>query len=391
MKTLKDFDLKNKKVLLRADINSDIKEGTKKVLPSERIKEAATTIDYLIKKKAKVIVIAHQGNPGKEDFISLKQHAKLLNKYTKIKFIEDILGKKAIKEINKIKQGEAILLDNIRLIEDELYPEKEDNILIKTLAPLFDIYVNDAFSVCHRNNTSIVSFPKHLSSCAGLLLEKELNALKKISIKDCLYVLGGAKPEENIKLLKENKVLACGLFAQLCLVAKGKDLGYQNEFLKKATLVKGDYNEFIEKLSEKQNNVETPVDFALNFNGKRKEFPLEQFPLNYEIEDIGEKTQKKYTEIIKKAPAIYMKGPAGNTSEKQYSKGTLEILKAVSKCRGFTLIGGGHLSDAIAASKIPIKKFGYISLSGGALLNYVAGEKLPGLKALGYYNPGVIC
>ncbi len=382
IKTLKDFNLKNKKVLLRVDINSDVKEETKKILLSERIKQASLTIKYLKNKKACVVILAHQGNQGKENFLNLSQHAKLLNKYVKIKFVNDILEEKAIGAINQLKPGEAILLDNIRFIEDEFTPEKSDNIIIKTLAPLFDIYVNDAFSVCHRNQTSIVSFPKYLPSCAGLLLEKELNALKKISIKNCIYVLGGAKPEENIKLLKGNKVLACGLFGQLCLIAKGKNLGYQNEFLKKATLIKQNYNEFLSKLNEKLANVETPVDFAVNKNKKRAEYPLEQFPLNYKIEDIGKKTMKKYSEIIKKAPAVYMKGPAGNTSEKQYSKGTFEILKAVASCKGFTLIGGGHLSDAIVKSKIPIKKFGYVSLSGGALLNYIAGEKLPGLEAL---------
>lgn len=384
MKTLKDFDFKNKNILLRADINSDVLN--KKVLPSERIKQAVLTIDYLKKKKAKIVVIAHQGNPGKDDFISLKQHSRLLNKYTKIKFIEDIIGKKAIEAINKLKPGDAILLENIRFNPDEFHPEKTDNALIKTLFPLFDVYVNDAFSVCHRNNSSIVGFPEHLPSCAGLLLEKEINALKKISIKNCLYILGGAKPEENIKLLNGKKAIACGLFAQLCLVSKGKDLGYQNEFLKKATLVKGEYSGFLEKLRNKLANVELPNDFAVNFKGKRKEFSLEQFPLDYEIEDIGEKTQKRYIELIKKAPAIYMKGPAGNTSEKQFAIGTEVILRAASECRGFVLVGGGHLSDAIEKYKIPKDKFGYISLSGGALLNYVAGEKLPGLVALGYYK-----
>ncbi|VVB78821.1 Phosphoglycerate kinase [uncultured archaeon] len=381
MKTLKDFVLKNKKVLLRSDINSDVLD--KKVLPSERIKEAAETINYLIKNKAKVVVIAHQGNFGKEDFLSLKQHAKLLNKYTKIRFVDDIIGEKAVSSINKLRSGEAILLNNIRFIEDEMHPEKENNAITKTLSPLFDLYVNDAFSVCHRAQTSVVSFPKYLPSCAGLLLEKEIKSLEKISIKDCLYILGGAKPEENIKLLRGKKVLACGLFAQLCLVADGKDLGYQNEFLKKATLVKGNYYEFVKKLKTKLVNVETPVDFAVSFNKKRKEFDLDEFPLNYEIEDIGKKTLEKYLKIIKKAPAIYMKGPAGNTSKKEYAKGTYEILKAVSNCKGFTVIGGGHLSDAIKNSKINTKKFGHISLSGGALLNYIAGEKLPGLESLG--------
>ena len=384
MKTLKDFDFKNKRVLLRSDINSDILN--KKVIPSERIKQAALTIDYLKKQKAKVVVIAHQGNPGKDDFISLKQHAKLLNKYVKIKFIEDIIGNKATDAINKLKPGDAILLENLRFNSEELNFEKSGNSLTKVLSPLFDIYVNDSFSVCHRNNTSIVGFPKYLPSCAGLLLEKELNALKKISIKDCLYILGGAKPEENIKLLKGKKVIACGLFAQVCLVSKGKDLGYQNEFLKKATLVKGEYSEFLEKLRTKLANVELPNDFAVNFKGKRKEFSLEQFPLDYEIEDIGEKTIKRYLGLIKKAPAIYMKGPAGNASEKQFATGTEAILKAASECKGFVLVGGGHLSDVIEKYKIPKDKFGYISLSGGALLNYVAGEKLPGLEALGYYS-----
>ena len=384
MKTLKDFDLKNKKVLLRVDINSDVVKG--KVIFSERVREAAKTIKFLKQKKAKIAVLAHQGNPEKEDFIDLKQHAKLLNKFTKVKFVDDVIGKKAVQAINQLKQGEAILLDNVRFIKDEFNPENPENALIKNLTPLFDIYVNDAFSVCHRSQTSIISFPKYLPSCAGLLLEKEISALEKISVKNCLYILGGAKPEENIKLLRGKKVLACGLFAQLCLVSIGKNLGYQNEFLKKATLVNEDYNSFLNKLKTKLANVETPVDFAVDFKGKRKEFSLEQFPLNYEIEDIGEKTQKKYIEIIKKSGAIYMKGPAGNTSKKQFATGTRAILKAVAQCKGFTLIGGGHLSDAIEKFKIPKSKFGYVSLSGGALLSYIAGEKLPGLEVLGYYK-----
>lgn len=384
MKTLKDFDLKNKKVLLRVDINSDV--VNKKVIPSERIKESAITIKYLKQKKAKIVILAHQGNPGKEDFIDLKQHARFLNKFTKIKFVDDVIGKKALKSINQLKQGEAILLDNVRFIKDEFNPENQKNALVKNLVPLFDVYVNDSFSVCHRAQTSIVSFSKFLPSCAGLSLEKEIRALEKISVKNCLYILGGAKPEENIKLLRGKKVLACGLFGQLCLVSIGKNLGYQNEFLKKATLIKEDYNVFLNKLKSKLVNVETPIDFAVDFKGKRKEFSLDQFPLNYEIEDIGEKTQKKYIDLIKKAPAIYMKGPAGNTSKKQFSTGTKAILKVVANCKGFTLIGGGHLSDAIKKFKIPNNKFGHVSLSGGALLNYIAGEKLPGLESLGYYK-----
>lgn len=376
MKTLSNFSLKNKTVLLRADLNSNVHKG--KVLMSERIRQNAETIKILKKKKAKIIVIAHQGRPGKSDFLSLKQHAKLLNKFTKIKFIDDIIGKKSEKAIKNLRVGDAILLDNIRKQADEFKPFKKNNKLLK-LTEKADIYINNSFSVCHRKQTSIISFPKYMKSCAGPLLEEELAALKKIKIKNCLYILGGAKPEDNIKLLKGNKVLACGLFGQLCLIAKGKNLGAQNKYLKKEVK---DYNSVVKKLKNKLRNVETPVDFAIKINGKRKEISLDEFPSKYEIFDIGSETMKKYVDEIKKAKSIYMKGPAGYYTDRKFFKGTLVILRAVVKNKGFSLIGGGHLSDAVEASGISKNKFGYISLSGGALLNYIAGEKLPGLEVL---------
>src|SRR3989344_612948 len=253
MKTLSSFNFKGKIVLLRADLNSDVHKG--RVIESERIEESAVTINELKRKKARIVVIAHQGQPGKSDFISLKQHAKLLSKYTKIKFIEDILGKKAQDEIKNLRNGEAILLENIRREADEFKPNKRDNKLLN-LAKLCDVYVNDAFSVCHRAQASIVLFPRYLPSFAGRLLEKEASALKKIKLKSCLYILGGAKPEDNIKLLKENKVLACGLFGQLCLIAKGKNLGAQNKYLKKQLILN---KNIIQKLKTKLKNVETPI------------------------------------------------------------------------------------------------------------------------------------
>ncbi len=379
MRTLSDFDFRGKIVLLRADLNSDVVGG--KVLMSERIKESAVTINELKQKRAKVVVIAHQGRKGDSDFTSLKQHSALLNKFTKIKFVDEVSGEKARKAIKGMKEGEAILLENIRNIDDELKPEKgEENEIVKFFVPLVNAYVNDSFSVCHREQASITLLPKYIPCFAGRLLEKEVNALKKIKMKECLYILGGAKPEDNLKLLRGNKVLACGLFGQLCLIAMGKGLGAQNKYLEGQIK---DFDRVVEELKGKLKNVQTPIDFAVKKNGKREEILLENFPSEYEIFDIGEKTQKKYIEQIKKAKSIYMKGPAGFCGEEPFSKGTIAILKAVSESKGFTLIGGGHLSDAIEMSKIPKEEFGHISLSGGALLSYVAGEKLPGLEALG--------
>jgi phosphoglycerate kinase len=370
MKTLGDFDFEGKTVLLRSDLNSDVQN--KRLLKSERIKEAAITIKELKKKNAKIVILAHQGRPGDEDFISLKQHCKQLNKYTKVNFVKDIIGKKAEREIKGLKNGEAILLENIRNLKDE-FNTNENKITI-FFSRLCNIYVNDAFSVCHRNQSSIL-LPKYIKkSCAGRILEREVKALQKLKLKDTLYILGGAKPEDNIKLLGKNNVLSCGLFGQVCLINKGKKLGEQEEYLKKKKIL-------IRIAKDKLRKVETPVDFAVYLNG-RKEIPLDGFPNKYEIFDIGSETQKKYADEIKKAKTIYMKGPAGDCSQKIFSKGTFAILKSIASSKAFSVIGGGHLSDAIKSSKIDIKKFGHISLSGGALLDYIAGEKLPGLEVL---------
>ena len=294
--------------------------------------------------------------------------------------MQDIIGKRAKKAIQELKSGEALLLDNIRFVKDEFRPAKESNKLIATLAPLANIYVNDAFSVCHRNQVSLVSFPKYLPSCIGRLLEKELNALKKINLKskNTLYILGGAKPEDNIKLLNKakNNVLVTGTFAPLCIIASGKNLGLQNKIMKdKLYLVK--------KIKPELNKIIIPVDLAINVNNKRVNVKINNFPSNYKILDIGDKTIELYSNKIKKARALCMKGPAGNYSKKPFAKGTIALLRAIANSRALSLIGGGHLNDAISKYKINKKRFGYISLSGGALLSYIAGEKLPGLVALG--------
>ncbi len=372
MKTLNDFDFRGKTTLLRCDINSDVKN--KKLLKSERIKEASITIKELKRKKAKIVILAHQGRPGDEDFISLKQHCKQLNRYTKVKFVNDIIGKKAEKAIKELKDGEAILLENVRNLKEEFTPEKSNRITV-FFSKMCEIYVNDAFSVCHRKQTSIM-LPKYIKkSCAGILLEKEVKALSKIKLKNTLYILGGAKPEDNIKLIGKHRVLSCGLFGQVCLINKGKKLGEQENYLRKKKV-------FIKIPKNKLKRVETPLDFAVDIRGRR-EIPLKGFPNKHEIFDIGKRTQEKYVGEIRKSSATFMKGPAGDCAKKGFSYGTFAILRAIAASKGFSVIGGGHLSDAIEKSGVNKKKFGHISLSGGALLSYIAGEKLPGLEVLG--------
>ena len=333
-KTIKNIDVKNKKVLVRCDFNA----------PSDfRIERTIPGLKYLEKRGAKLILMSHL-KEGK----SLKP-----------------VWKKAAEHIK------ADFLENLRKDKRE---EENSAEFAKELAKTADIYVNDAFSVCHRKQTSIL-LPKYIKkSCAGRILEREVNALKKIKLKKTLYVLGGAKPEDNIKLIGKHRILSCGLFGQVCLINKGKKLGEQEIYLRKKKA-------FVRIPKNKLKKVETPIDFAVDING-RKEISLNGFPNRHEIFDIGSETQKRYVREIRNANAIYMKGPAGDCAKKGFSEGTFSILRAIANSKAFSVIGGGHLSDAIEASRINKKKFGHISLSGGALLNYIAGEKLPGLEAL---------
>jgi phosphoglycerate kinase len=354
-KTLDDFDFKNKTVLLRLDLNTEIAKG--KPVLSQRMKAHARTLNELRRKKAKTVVLAHQSRPGKSDFTSLRKHAKLI----KAKFVPDICGPKAKKAIQSLKPGEVLLLENLRFQKEEEKPTK-NNPITKALAPLADIYINDAFSVSHRDHTSVTGFAKLLPSGIGRVLEEEISHLEKISLKGTLFILGGAKPKENLEVLKKNKnVITDGIFGQLCTIAQGRDLGAQNQFLKE------EVKEFVPKLKRYVKNVQTPIDFAVKIKGKRKELPLSKFPSEHEIYDIGKKTQDLYVKKIKKAKSIFMKGVAGYCEDKQFCKGTEAIFKAITSSKAFSVVGGGHTTDAIAKLKINRSRFGYISLSGGAL------------------------
>jgi phosphoglycerate kinase len=368
-KTLDNFNFKGKKVLLRADLNSPVIKG--RVVMNDRIVESAKTINELKRKGARVVVLAHQSRPGKKDFRGLKEHAKLL----KVKFVEDIIGKKALGEIERMKDGDAILLDNVRKLKEEFKPSLS-NKLVRAFRD-FDVYINDAFSVSHRRQTTIVSFPRVMKSGVGRLMEKELKSLEKIrKMKDCLFILGGAKPEENIALIKGRKnILVCGLFGQLCLTAGGYDLGAQNKVLRKEMKYTG-------ALKRMAGSCTRPLDLAVNANGRRVELDIEDFPSKYYVYDIGKKTQAEFISRVRKAKCIFMKGPAGYCEDKKFCEGTLTLLKAIATSRGFSVLAGGHLNSALERSGISKKRFGYVSLSGGALAAFLAGKKLVGLEAL---------
>jgi len=396
--TMDDFDFKNKTALVRVDFNSNIDPQTKKILEAPRIRShGETTIKELVRKGAKVVILAHQGRPGDPDFAPLKQHAEILSKILgqPVKYVDDLFGEKAQKAVKALKNGEVLVLENVRTYPDELKkgtPEEHaKSEFVQKLAPLADVFVSDAFAAAHRAQISIVGFTAVLPSVAGRIMERELKALTKAvenPEKPCVYILGGAKADDALKIsqyvLKNNiadNVLTGGVVGHLFLAAKGINLGKPNmEFLQKKELT-GFVPGIKTLMEEYPKKIEVPTDVAVEAGKKRKEIPVKQFPTEYPIYDIGAETITRYSKIIKNAKSIVFSGPMGVFENTEFTTGTKKIFEAIAASKAFSLIGGGDTVSAVEKFGLA-KKMSYISTAGGALIEFLMGEKLPGVVAL---------
>ncbi|NPA99401.1 MAG: phosphoglycerate kinase [Crenarchaeota archaeon] len=393
--TLKDFDITGRKIFLRIDINVPIDPDTGEILDDRRIRVHAETIKMLVEKyNAAVVAASHQGRPGEQDFVTLEKHAELLSKYTglDIKFIPDVIGPAAREAIKNLKQGEVLLLDNLRLVSEEILeatPEKQSmTIMVKRLAPLFEAYVNDAFATAHRSQPSIVGFPLLLPSVAGPVFEKEVKALKRVfetMESPRIFILGGTKVRDLLRVIENlvinkaaDRILTTGLVAQLFLVAKGVNIGKENmRFLEEKGIL---------SLIPRARHIllmgapiETPIDFKI----VKEDGTVENASvagIKGKIKDIGEATISMYKGFIKEAKVIVMRGPAGVIEDERFRKGTKELLDAAVNSNAFVLIGGGHLASMVDPSHV--NDHVHVSTGGNALLLFLSGETLPALKAL---------
>jgi phosphoglycerate kinase len=396
--TLDDIKVKDKVVLVRVDFNSPVDPETKKILDDARIRaHGETTIKELASKGAKVVVLAHQGRKGDADFIPTKQHAESLGKILgkPVKYVDDVFGEKAKNEIKKLKSGEILVLDNVRTFATETKegtPEdhaKTD--LVKSLAPLADFFVNDAFAAAHRAHVSIIGFTAVLPSVAGRIMERELKSLGKVlekPEKPCIFILGGAKADDSLEISKyvlDNKiadyVLTGGVVGQVFLAAKGIDLGKPTmEFLKQQKLL--DLLPGIKELEKRYpEKIQVPKDVAVEANGKRKEIPTEKLPTDCSVFDIGAKTVEDYGRTIRNAKTIVVSGPMGVYENSEFSFGTKRILEEIANSKAYSLAGGGHTIGALQEFKLS-NKISYVSTAGGALIEFLMGKKLPGVTAL---------
>ncbi|MDH7517922.1 MAG: phosphoglycerate kinase [Candidatus Thermoplasmatota archaeon] len=395
--TLDDFNIENKTVLLRVDFNMPLDKKTLDIIDDTRIRLALPTIQELVKKKAKTVILAHQGKQGSWDFTSMEKHAKTLEKLMgkPVTFVDDIFGDKAINAIKNLKPGDILFLDNVRKFpgETEKKPPEEHakSDLIRALAPLADLYVNDAFAAAHRGQCSLTGFTAVLPSCAGRLMEKELMTLEKAvnnPAKPSVFLFGGAKFADVIVTIDRvlsnktaDKVLLTGLTANAFLKAQGINLGEKNDAAFGEEGTPELFNEIKKVFFRYKNDIYLPVDFAIEENGKRKEIDLKDLPATNNLFDIGEKTIKNYKKVLKNAKTIFLSGPCGVFENPLFRKGTEEIFKFIASSKAFSIAGGGHTVAAIEQLKIK-DKISHVSTGGGALEKFMMGDKLAVVEAL---------
>ncbi|MDH5688689.1 MAG: phosphoglycerate kinase [Candidatus Bathyarchaeota archaeon] len=396
--TIDDYEFEGKTVLVRVDFNSPVDPETKKVLDDTRIRaHGETTIRELSEKGARVVILAHQGRPGEPDFISLKQHAEMLRGIVgqPVKYVDDLYGEKAQKAIKELKKGEIIVLKNVRTFAGEQKKgtpaEHAKTEVVQNLAPFADIFVNDAFSAAHRAQVSVVGFTAVLPSVAGRIMERELKALSRVlesPEKPCVFVLGGAKADDSLRISRyvlkndiADFVLTGGVTGHLFLAAKGFDLGKPNMGLLEKQGVLNLVSGIKELMGSYPGKVKVPVDLAIEVDGKRREISVDELPTEHPIFDLGTETIEEYIHIVSNAKSIVVSGPVGVYEREEFMKGTKGILEAVANSGGFSLLGGGHTVAAVGELGLR-DKIGYISTAGGALIEFLMGEKLPGVVAL---------
>jgi 3-phosphoglycerate kinase len=387
VKSIKDIDLKNKKIFLRVDYNVPLKKG--KILDDSRIKASLETINYLLNYPDTIFIASHLGRPqGKKNaefsLSPIADHlAKLLNR--EVKFLDDCVGEKILKAKREAKVGEIYLLENLRFYEEE---EKNDLNFAQELAKEIDVYVNDAFSACHRAHASIVGITQFIKEKgAGFQLLKEVENLRRVfeqPQKPVVLIIGGAKISDKLGVIKNllpkvDKVLLGGGVVFTIFKALNYEIGkslYEETFLKEGAAL------------AKEEKIVLPFDVLIaseiSENAHYYNTPVTEMRKDYYGVDIGKETIAHYVKIISEAKTIIFCGPLGIFEIEPFACGTREIIKAIALATekgAFSLAGGGDTVSAINKFNLA-DKFSFLSMAGGATLEFLEGKELPGLKAL---------
>jgi phosphoglycerate kinase len=388
-KSIRDVDVKNKRVLIRVDFNVP-QDDNGNITDDIRIRESTFTIDYILKQNGKIILMSHLGRPkGKvTDEFSLTPIAKRLSELVNrpVRKLDDCIGPEVEKAVAGMAPGDIILLENLRFHKEE---EKNDPEFAKKLASLGDVFVNDAFGTCHRAHASTEGVTHYLPSVAGFLVEKEIEYFERITRnpdKPFILILGGAKVSDKIPmienmLLKADTILVGGAMAYTFLNQMGINIG--------SSRVEKDVAETAKTILEKAKSMGVellfPIDHIVCDNidtpAQIKTTPDAAIEPGFMGVDIGPKTIALYTEKLKKARTIVWNGPMGIFEKDQFAEGSRKIAEAIAGSSAISVIGGGD--SAAAAQKFGVQdRISHISTGGGASLEYLEGKILPGIAAL---------
>lgn len=389
-KTIEDIDVKGKRVLVRVDYNVPL-DASLNVADNTRIKLSLPTINYLIERNAKVILMSHLGRPKDtvDEKYRLTPAAKELEKLIgkKVKKFNEIYSEQ-IKDyiLNEMKPSEIVMLENLRFDPGE---KKNDSQFAKNLASLAEIYVNDAFGSSHRAHASITGVANYLPAVSGFLLKKEVEVLSSLlenPQRPFIAVLGGSKVSDKILVIKNllnkvNSLILGGGMTYTFLKAQGFQIGKsicEDDQLEYA-------NEMIKTAKENNVNLLLPVDVIIanefSENAEGKNVNIDSIPSDWEGMGIGEKTTKLYIDEIAKAKTIFWNGPMGVFEFDKFAKSTKEIAEAIANSNAVTVVGGGDTLAAIKKFKLE-GKFSHVSSGGGASMEFLEGKILPGVAAL---------
>ena len=404
IRTLDELHLSGKTVLCRVDINQPVDRATGTLKSINRIRACVPTVRELSDKGAKVVLMAHQGSDIEyKNFYTTKPHAAVLSELLgrEVKWIDDVCGPAAREAIRSLKDGEILLLDNVRFVSEEqtlfeqklrlTHEQQAKTLLVEKLAPLADCYVCDAFAAAHRDQPSLCGFEQVLPSAMGRLFEAEYCTVSQVMeepARPCVFVLGGAKISDAFLMMQTvlsrgvaDHIVTGGLVGNIFLTALGQQIGQGSvDFI-----LKSNYGEYIDRAKELYaqygDKIVLPKDLGWVENGERREALLGEVPADIGAIDIGHETVKVYSELILNAGTVFVNGPMGVFEQAPSEYGTKAVWDAIANTKGHSVLGGG---DSITATeKFGLtEKMGYICTGGGALIRFLSGEELPVVRAL---------
>jgi len=399
--TLDDIDLRGRTVIVRLDINSPVNPTDGSFLDISRFRSSLPTLRELV--GSKVVVLAHQSRPGKADYMTMREHARVMGRILKrpVKYVDDLIGSRAQREIRTMEVGEVLILENTRIYAEEValkgrsIEELGRTHLVRNLSYSADAYVTDAFSAAHRAQASLVGFAERVPNVAGRLFQQEIDGVSRAlgeGERPVLVILGGAKADDSVRVAGNvldtggaDRVITGGLVANVFLAASGVDIGEVNMAIIEREA--GDPKPLMDHakavLDKHGDRVMLPVDVAQKDDqtNTRVRNKISNMDPSLPILDLGLDTVVKYIQAIKGAKTVVCNGPMGMFEEEAFAFGTREVFTEISRVNGYTLLGGGH-TGVLARTMGIDSRINHISTGGGALIQFLSGGEMPVIEAL---------